>query len=126
MHILNNHPVHIKDDKTGLSPSAFIPYCSFGNDFELMGKKIENFSSPVCNSFKAVRHKDQLCYEVEMDKFKIKGKVREQLEKGLVLLLDYNEDKSMIDSTLYETDDVKLNMNTISMNNDKLDIYFIS
>ena len=99
-----------------LSPSAFIPFCSFGNDFEIMGKKIENFSYPVCNSFKAVIHRDQLCYEVNMDKFKIKGKVTEQLEKGLVLLLDYNDDKSMIGATPYETDDVKLHMDTISIN----------
>ena len=81
-----------------------------------MGKKIQNFSSPVCNSFKAVIHKDQLCYEVEMDQFKIKGKVREQLEKGLVLLLDYNDDKSMIDSTPNDMDDVKLHIDTISTN----------
>lgn len=117
MHIVSYHPVHIEDDMGDLSPSAFIPFCSFGNDFEVMGKKIENFSYPVCKSFKAVIHKDKLCYEVNMDKFKIKGKETEQLEKGLVLLLDYNDDKSMIGgATPYEMDDVTLHMDTISIN----------
>ena len=98
MHTLNNHPVHLVDNKGTLSPPAFIPFCSFGNDIDSMSMKIENFSLPVCNSFRAVLHKDQLCFEVDLEKFKRKDNLKEQLINGLVLILDYNEDKSMLSS----------------------------
>ena len=96
---LNNHPVHIVDEKGNLSPSAFIPFCSFGNDIESMSMQIENFSLPVCNSFKAVVHKDQICYQVDLEKFRNYEKFKEQLVNGLVLILDYNEDRNMLYST---------------------------
>ena len=55
-----------------------------------MGREINGFDDPVCDSFKAKIRNDQLCYEVDLEKFKDKKKVQEQLKKGLVLLLDYN------------------------------------
>ena len=60
-----------------------------------MSIKIENFSIPVCNSFKAVVHKDQVCYQADLNKFKKKEILKVQLNKGLVLILDYNEDRNM-------------------------------
>ena len=33
---VSNHPVHMKDRNGSLSPSAFIPFCSFGGDFNAM------------------------------------------------------------------------------------------
>ena len=50
-----NHPVHIVDENNSLSPSAFIPFCEFGGDMSALGVKIDQFSVPVCNSFKAKR-----------------------------------------------------------------------
>ena len=81
-----------------LSPSAFLPFCSFGDDLDSMSINIDNFSLPVCNSFRAVAHKDQVCYQVDLEKFKKKDNLKEQLPTGLVLILDYNEDRNMLSS----------------------------
>ena len=57
-----------------------------------MGVKIEQFDVPVCNSFKPKVLRDQLCYEVDPNKFinpKFKG---ETLKSGLTFLIDHNED----------------------------------
>ena len=61
-----------------------------------MGVKIEQFDNPVCNSFKARVLNDQLCYEVDLEKFKNPGKLHLQLKLGLVFFMDYNEDKQLV------------------------------
>ena len=92
-----NHPVHIvHGDDVSMSPSAFIPFCEFGGDMSAMGVKIEQFDNPVCNSFKAKVLNDQLCYEVDLEKFKNPGKLHLQLKLGLVFFMDYNEDKQLV------------------------------
>ena len=87
MHIVNNHG--------GKSPSAFIPFCSFGEDINIMGAKIEDFDLPVCNTFNATVLLDQVCYEVDLDSYKDKTKIENQLKYGLILILDYNEYKQL-------------------------------
>ena len=37
------HPVHFVTDDGKLSPSAFIPFCEFGGDDSIMGRKIGAF-----------------------------------------------------------------------------------
>ena len=88
-----NHPVHILDKNGQISPSSFIPFCSFGDDMKIMGREINEFHDPVCDSFEAKIRNEQLCYEVDLDKFKDMDKIKEQLESGLVLILDYNIDR---------------------------------
>ena len=90
-----NHPVHIRERDGSLAPSAFIPFCSFGNDMEAMGIKIEGFDIPVCNSFKKKVFIDALCYEIELENFKNSSNIKEQLQAGLVLVLDFNEDHQL-------------------------------
>ena len=86
-----NHPVHILDrDRGTISPSSFIPFCAFGDDMKSMGREINEFHVPVCDSFEAIIKNEQLCYEVDLEKFKDLDKIKEQLESGLVLILDYN------------------------------------
>ena len=46
-----SHPVHILDDEGKKTPSAFIPFCSFGGNMEVLGKPTSNFSFPVCDVF---------------------------------------------------------------------------
>ena len=116
LHTFNNHPVHIVDGMGNFSPSAFIPFCSFGNDNDLMSIKIENFSLPVCNSFKAVVHKDQLCYQVELERFRKKENLKEQLLNGLVLILDYNEDRNFLSSPPSTMNPGYISIDTISKN----------
>ena len=78
-------------DREGkLSPSSFIPFCSFGDDMKIMGRQIIEFNNPVCDSFEAKIRNDQLCYEVDLQKYKDKNRIKEQLKSGLILLLDYN------------------------------------
>ena len=55
-----------------------------------MGKEINGFDNPVCDSFEAKIRNDQLCYEVDLEKFKDQKRIKEQLKSGLVLILDYN------------------------------------
>ena len=93
---MNNHPVHILDDNNNLSPSAFIPFCSFGESMESMGIYMDGFDDPICKSFKAKVHNDQLCYEVDLETFKNKENLVRQLKYGLIMILDYNEENQFI------------------------------
>ena len=87
------HPPHILNEDGNKSLSSFIPFCSFGNDMEAMGTKVKGFNIPVCNSFKAKVIHDQLCYEVDLEKYEEKENRENELEQGLILLLDLNEDR---------------------------------
>ena len=113
----SNHPVHILDREGNIAPSSFIPFCSFGNDMKNMGRQMIGFNNPVCNSFEARIRNDQLCYEVNLEKYKDKNNIQEQLESGLVLLLDYNLERQ---SEMYnpendeDENDVHIYLNTIS------------
>ena len=92
-HQVTNHPVHILNVNETFSPSAFIPFCAFGEDMKAMGKEVDGFDHHVCNSFKAKIRNDQLCYEVDLEEFKDKDNIKEQIKSGLVLILDYNEER---------------------------------
>ena len=80
------------DDEKNVSPSAFIPFCSFGMNMSAMGDIKEPFELPVCNSFKAKNYNDQLCYEVDLNIYKNLGNTENDIKSGLALFLDYNED----------------------------------
>ena len=87
----SNHPVHILNSKGGFSPSAFIPFCIFGNN--KIGEKIDNFEVPICNIFVAKNLKDQVCYELDVNILKDEDDIFRQLKKGLLLILDFNEER---------------------------------
>ena len=90
------HPVHFyKGHNLTLSPSAFIPFCEFGGDMTAMGVKIDEFDIPVCNSFQAKILNDQLCYEVDLQQHTNVNNFENDLKLGLVLLIDYNEDRQV-------------------------------
>ena len=93
IHQLSNHPVHIVVERGDVSPSAFIPFCEFGGNMSAVGVKIDQFHVPVCNSFKAKVLNDQLCYEVDPNLFIDRTNTLKYLKLGLVLVLDYNEDR---------------------------------
>ena len=61
-----------------------------------MGKKVETFDVPVCNSFKAVLHNDQLCYQVDLEKFRDEELLDKQLKHGLVIIIDENKDRQFL------------------------------
>ena len=92
-HRIINHPVHIYDTTLKqLSPSSFIPFCDFGGNKESMGVKVNQFYSPVCSSFEARVLNDQLCYEVDPNRFK---DARDSISdsNGLTLFIDTNHER---------------------------------
>ena len=89
-----NHPVHIRTlEDNKLSPSAFIPFCEFGGNMSAVGVKIKQFDVPVCNSFQAKVLNDQLCFEVDLNRFSNKDNIERELKLGFYFLMDYNEDR---------------------------------
>ena len=91
---VTNHPVHILQEDGNLSPTALIPFCSFNDDFSLMGVKIDSFNVPVCNSFKPKIIKDQLCYQLDPNQFK---QTIDMFEKvSFSIFIDYNEDRQFL------------------------------
>jgi len=89
-----NHPVHIVTNKNQISPSAFIPFCEFGGEnITSMVVKIDQFDIHVCNSFQARILNDQLCYEVDLQKFS--NNIHKNLKLGFNFLMDYNEDRQV-------------------------------
>ena len=59
------------------------------------GVKFAEFEIPVCNSFQAKILNDQLCYEVDLNKFSNKENIDQELELGFSFLMDYNEDRQV-------------------------------
>ena len=122
LHTVSNHPVHILNNVGNFSPSSFIPLCYFGDDF--IGAKINEFKIPVCNIFRPRNHIDQLCYETDLQELKDSQKIGKQLEMGLTLVLDYNEErqnynfKSQAKKAFYKNNaDVSIHLETISLVN---------
>ena len=93
--MVNNHPVHIFDDDGNFSPTAFIPFCSFGGDMKIVGTTSEQFELPVCNSFKSIIRNGQLCYQIDLEDFKDINNMEKQLKEGFVLIVDYNEERQL-------------------------------
>ena len=57
-----------------------------------MGIKIDQFDDPVCNSFQAKIQNDQLCYEVDLNKYVNEQNTNKALKSGFRFILDYNKD----------------------------------
>ena len=93
LHTISNHPVHFYDEEKNLSPSTFIPFCAFGRNMSSMGHIMKPFELPVCESFQETILNDQLCYEVDLEKYKNVETIETDLISGLVFILDYNEDR---------------------------------
>ena len=92
---LLNHPVHILDDDENLSPSAFIPFCSFQGSPDLLSKDYGNFSLPVCSSFKRKILDGKICYQIDV-KTIINETTAAGLQKGgLSLLVDTNTEYNL-------------------------------
>ena len=122
---VSNHPVHILNDKREFSPSSFIPFCYFGDKF--IGVSIQEFEIPVCNIFRPRIYLNQLCYETNLQDLKDSQKIGKQLEMGLTLVLDYNEERQNYNikrnewQTMYalypHNNDASIYLDTISLLN---------
>ena len=95
MQTVSNHPVHIQNKIGEFSTSSFIPFCAFGE--HLIGPYINGLNIPLCNIFKTKNHNDHLCYETDLQELKNNSteSLLKQLEFGLTLILDYNEERQI-------------------------------
>ena len=93
VHTIINHPVHIIDEQGSMSPSAFIPFCEFGGNMSVMGVRNGHFNVTTCNSFQAKMIHDQLCYEVDLNRFSNMNNIEKELNAGFAFIMDYNEDR---------------------------------
>ena len=118
MQTVNNHPVHILNEKGNFSPSSLIPFCYFGEDS--IGARIREFETPVCNIFKPTIYFDQLCYKTNLQELKESQKIGKQLKIGLTLILDYNEERQYYD--FMKTNDLQT-MNALYPHNNDASIY---
>ena len=103
---ISNHPPHIVDGNDGtLSPSSFIPFCSFAGDWNITGEYNDKLNTTVCNIFKETMVDGLLCYQADVDRFRDKVDMEKIVTKGLFFVLDYNENR-MVDVGSYEDDGV--------------------
>ena len=104
MSTYSNHPVHIIDEDGDLSPSAFIPFCKFGN--QNSGIYLKQFNQPVCNIFRKKIIEDQLCYEVNLNMKSNLQRLSEDNIIGLSFMVDTNKDREIsFDKELSKLDD---------------------
>ena len=98
LHEVTNHPVHIVRKDGQLSPSALIPFCSFGGNMTAMGVQSEHFHLPVCNAFKEVVLEAQVCYQVDLNNYE--REERKYLDSSLTFLVDTNIERQISDKEL--------------------------
>ena len=60
-----------------------------------VGEKIDQFAIPVCNVFKAKLLNDQVCYQVDLNKFSHRNNIERELEFGFSFMMDFNEDRQV-------------------------------
>ena len=92
---MTTHPVHIINKKSELFPTSLIPFCEFNGNMSVMGVKIDQFRTPVCNSFRPRIIRDQVCYTVDLNDYKPKINLKGEL--SLALFIHYNEDRQLED-----------------------------
>ena len=93
--IITNHPVHIHDDVGNMSPSAFIPFCQFGDtEMQEFGKYVLEFDIPICQIFKMTILKDQLCYKADINDY-LSNMSIEDFKTGFMILVDKNLDRQI-------------------------------
>ena len=121
--VVNNHPVHILNSNGSFSPSAFIPFCSFGRNLLLVGTKIDEFDFPICNIFAPKILNNQLCYQADLSHLQDNTNGVEQYKMGLVLILDYNENRQFLMDSEKRKEITYKNLITID-DEEKLNVYF--
>ena len=90
--------------------SAFIPFCAYKTDLNFTKDPLLLYGSdfPLCSSFLPTILEGQLCYKLSLNEFSGRGKANE-----LMLLLDYNEERSL-QVCSNKNDNVKLSNKTLN------------
>ena len=69
---------------------------------EAMGTKVDQFELPVCNSFEDVILNNQLCYEVDLNRFSSIENIEDELKLGLTFIIDHNEDRQVTFNKVFQ------------------------
>ena len=93
----SSHPVHLKTRDGSKLPSAFIPFCAYKTSMLLLGEYIDGFEFPVCNKFTPTVLDGQLCFKLDVSSIVDPSdrKTEEGKRGTLMLLLDYNKERSI-------------------------------
>ena len=89
---VSSHPPSVYDKEQNISPSALIPFCSFGA--KMIGSKAQNMTFPVCDIFEPTVFQGRLCYQAEPKK-SFGQQVFEGKKSGLMMLIDVNQERSI-------------------------------
>ena len=91
------HPPHL----TSSWSSSLIPFCAFKADLNISKNPLDlpGLTFPLCSDFLPTILEGQLCYKLTLNQTSDQGK-----ENQLMLILDYNEDRSL--QTSSNTDDL--------------------
>ena len=81
----------------------------------MIGSEIDGFDMKVCNIFKPKLYYDQLCFETDLQELKVRDNLMNQLELGLTLVIDYNEERQIKSSSEKEYSFNINNDNSFSM-----------
>ena len=83
-----SHPAHMSAE----GDSSFIPFCAYQSDLSISDhlQSIQGISFPACSSFQQTILEGQQCYKLKLNRTSGQGKGNE-----LLLILDYNEDRSI-------------------------------
>ena len=85
-----------------------------------VGVKIDQFDVPVCNSFQAKILNDQLCYEVDLNKFSDRKNIAKDLKLGFYFLMDYSEDRQVtFDKTITKDKEISMANNILKSDEDQ-------
>ena len=84
-----------------------------------VGVKIDQFDDPVCNSFQAKIVNDQLCYEVDLNRFSNKSNIAKEVEVGFYFLMDYNEDRQVIIQSSFAHEEERSGISANLLESDK-------
>ena len=84
-----SHPPHLTSKSWS---SAFIPFCAYKSDLNFSENPLElpGLTFPLCSAFSPTILEGQLCYELKLNTTSGQGK-----RNQLMLVLDYNEDRSL-------------------------------
>ena len=82
----------------------------------LLGRKVDGFQDPVCSAFTRKIVNNQLCYEIDLNRFRDQVNWEESLQSGLSLVIDTNDE--------YDVRKLMTENRNIKTEEDVLDSYF--
>ena len=114
---VSNHPLAMWGKDGKISPSALVPFCSFGS--EMIGAQMSNMTFPMCDVFEPTVYDGQLCYQADVKKHPGQ-KVFEGKESGLMLLIDVNAERSVNFATSGEDESVNMTKRRVYLGTEKV------